>query len=98
MEERKSILLNEVIEGVQFHNLPAYIEATGKISYPLNAWTVAELVATKIPEDIRANVTVDFNTVDIHHFLAELNDGETVVKSDVEQKLLLYIHHGPAGQ
>lgn len=82
-------MINEVIDGVRFQNLPAFVDSSGKISYPLNSWAVAELIATKIDNDVKANVTVDFSSVDVQRFLTELNDGQTARDTDDPQKKLL---------
>ena len=85
-------MMNQVINGVQFQNLPAFLSEQGKISYPLRSWAVAELVASKIPDDVRMSVIVDFSKVDVGKFLPELNNGETFDSAeDPEQKILSYI-------
>lgn len=92
MDERKILMVNETIGGVRFENLPMSVNPDGKIAYPLNSWAVAELIANKIHEDVKGIVTVDFGSVDVGHFLRELNNGETFCATeDPEQKLMDYI-------
>lgn len=92
MEKGQAIRINEVIEGAKFQNLPAFLDKNGKISYPLNSWAVAELIAKKIQDDIKPIVTVNFNTVDVGYFLLELNNGVTFTEADdPEQKILDYV-------
>jgi hypothetical protein len=85
-------MINKVIDGVKFQNLPAFLDEKGKISYPLNSWAVADLIASKIEQIVKPYVTVDFTNVDMKPFLLELNNGETYdAEDDPEQKILEYI-------
>ena len=85
-------MINEIIEGVKFENLPAVLDENGKISYPLNSWSVAELISRKIDEAVKPYVTIDFATVDKKPFLLELNDAQEYDPAeDPEQKIIDYV-------
>lgn len=99
--ERKKMMINTVIDDVKFNNLPVYIDSEGKILYPLNSWAVAELLASKIDQDVKPYVTVDFSTVDVQRFLDELNrDSECqgMIDKDVEEKLIAYVFGDKAAE
>ena len=84
-------MINQVIDGVNFQNLPAFLDAQGVISYPVNSWAVAEMIAKKIDTSVKPHVVVDFSTVNVQQFLSELNNGQTFsCDVDPEQHILDY--------
>ena len=91
MGKRRQIMINQVIDGVTFQNLPALLDAQGVISYSVNSWAVAEMIAKKIDTSVKPHVAVDFSTVDVQQFLPELNNGQTFSsESDPEKHILDY--------
>lgn len=87
---KEVIMINEVIDGVRFLNLPARIDEEGKIGYPLQSWAIAEVIASKIDELVKPYVTIDLSTVDRNPLLLILNDGQEYVEpeEDPEKKLI----------
>ncbi|WP_206886267.1 hypothetical protein [Alicyclobacillus mali (ex Roth et al. 2021)] len=83
-------MVNAIISGVKFENVPLIVTEEGQIRYPLNSLAIAEEIAEGIAEHVKPYVTVDFSSVDRQTFLNRLNNdsSELNLQHDPEQQLL----------
>jgi len=83
-------MVNAIISGVKFENVPLIVTEEGQIRYPLNSLAIAEEIAEGIAEHVKPYVTVDFSSVDRQTFLNRLNNDSSELnpQHDPEQQLL----------
>ncbi len=86
----RMFMVNAIISGVKFENVPLIVTEEGQIRYPLNSLAIAEEIAEGIAEHVKPYVTVDFSSVDRQTFLNRLNNdsSELNLQHDPEQQLL----------
>ncbi|GMA59462.1 hypothetical protein C7445_1415 [Alicyclobacillus sacchari] len=86
----RMFMVNAIISGVKFENVPLIVTEEGQIRYPLNSLAIAEEIAEGIAEHVKPYVTVDFSSVDRQTFLNRLNNdsSESNLQHDPEQQLL----------
>jgi hypothetical protein len=93
--EKRMLMMNGIIKGVKFVNLPILVTEEGQIRYPLNAFAIAEEIADGIAEHVKPYVSVDFTSVDRQAVLQRITGNETKNYSpndDPEKQLLDYIY------